>query len=76
MTYTFTIKHTIEITGEVEADSRTQAEGIVENILANDGKEPNSIVFTQPSAVDYMEIEPENLPDVFEIYNNDDDDDF
>ena len=76
MTYTFTIKHTIEITGEVEADSRTQAEGIVENILANDGKEPNSIVFTQPSEVDYMEIEPENLSDVFEIYNNDDDDDF
>ena len=76
MTYTFTIKHTIEITGEVEADSRTQAEGIIENILANDGKEPNSIVFTQPSGVDYMDIEPENLPDVFEIYNNDDDDDF
>ena len=62
MTYNFKNTYSIEVSGEIEADSESEALAIAEKIYAN--IIDNGIKFDIPGAADYIEIETDDLPDI------------
>ena len=63
MIYNFKNTYSIEVSGEIEADSESEALAIAEKIYANITSD-NGIKFDIPGAADYIEIETDDLPDI------------
>ena len=69
MIYHFTATQVVEITGEVEADSREEAMAIIENIQANPNQKGEGIVFSNFEKIDYFDVNTDcEFVEVTDIY--------
>ena len=72
MTWNFTVRCNIELTGDIEADSREEAENILDRITAELTVDGNGVVFNIPSEVEYLDIEPDDT-EVYGLFSADED---
>jgi hypothetical protein len=72
MTWNFTVRCNIELTGDIEADSREEAENILDRITTELTVDGNGVVFNIPSEVEYLDIEPDDT-EVYGLFSADED---